>query len=307
MSQATSELLLYRCNSPDTPGQRLPVPALPAEVRGLIKQEAVSRSNGRVVSCVFNSNSPFLGDLQSFLAREKVEVFQSPPLDTVSQAVLLSVEGMTCNSCVKLITATLSATVGVTAINVSLANNEAFVVFTPSAISAEEVSTTVYDMGFDSAIITTHSAAPNCQQEAPISPPAIAQIAVSPTEAESIISATTQSTTLLPAMVTQGNSPRSLSPAHSHTPVIINGAELGTKKALCVGIDGMRCHSCVNLIESTVGDMEGVISINVSLDCKEGIVEYNDALVEPGEIKTAIGDMGFNISYVTGVVGVWEI
>lgn len=67
-----------------------------------------------------------------------------------------------------------------------------------------------------------------------------------------------------------------------------------------VGIEGMTCQSCISLIESTVGELSGVMSVRVSLECKEGVVEYDDGLISSEQIREAIDDMGFVITYVTG-------
>ncbi len=67
-----------------------------------------------------------------------------------------------------------------------------------------------------------------------------------------------------------------------------------------IGIEGMTCHSCVSLIQSTVGELSGVISICVSLECKEGVVEYDNGLISREQIRETIDDMGFVITYITG-------
>ena len=77
-----------------------------------------------------------------------------------------------------------------------------------------------------------------------------------------------------------------------------NRPEMGKKKVCCIGIEGMTCHSCVSLIESTVGELNGVISVTVSLPNKEGSVEYNDALVTPEVIENTVDDMGFTVKYI---------
>ena len=74
--------------------------------------------------------------------------------------------------------------------------------------------------------------------------------------------------------------------------------EMGKKRVCCIGIEGMTCHSCVSLIESTVGELNGVISVTVSLPNKEGSVEYNDALVTPEVIENTVDDMGFTVKYI---------
>ena len=68
-----------------------------------------------------------------------------------------------------------------------------------------------------------------------------------------------------------------------------------------LGIEGMTCHSCVSLIESTVGDMRGVVSVTVSLANKKGTVEYNDALVSPEDISGTVNEMGFTVTHTAAV------
>ena len=76
--------------------------------------------------------------------------------------------------------------------------------------------------------------------------------------------------------------------------------EKGSVKFCTLGIEGMTCHSCVSLIESTVGEMRGVASVTVSLGERQGTVEYDSALVTPEEIKNTVEDMGFIVTRVTG-------
>ena len=76
--------------------------------------------------------------------------------------------------------------------------------------------------------------------------------------------------------------------------------EKGSVKFCTLGIEGMTCHSCVSLIESTVGDMRGVVSVTVSLEERQGTVEYDSALVTPEGIKSTVEDMGFIVTRVTG-------
>ena len=79
---------------------------------------------------------------------------EAPPLSPLPEgtslsAVLLSVEGMTCHSCVKLIESTLGSEPGVAAVNVSLGRKEAIVQYSESQTSTDVISTVIYDMGFD--------------------------------------------------------------------------------------------------------------------------------------------------------------
>lgn len=61
-----------------------------------------------------------------------------------------------------------------------------------------------------------------------------------------------------------------------------------------VDIQGMRCQSCVKNIEKTISAKQGIISVIVNLEKKEGSVEYDEVLVNSNQIAEYISDMGFN-------------
>ncbi len=64
-----------------------------------------------------------------------------------------------------------------------------------------------------------------------------------------------------------------------------------TKKIL---IEGMSCGHCVNHVKEALGELNGVTSVDVSLDDKtavlEGSVDVNDE-----DIKAAIDDVGYEV------------
>eukprot|EP00731_Ephydatia_muelleri_P033624 Em0034g6a len=68
---------------------------------------------------------------------------------------------------------------------------------------------------------------------------------------------------------------------------------------LNIGIEGMTCHSCVSLIESTVRELAGVVKVTVSLAKKEAEVEYDETLLRREDLTDAINDTGFTVTYVT--------
>ena len=81
---------------------------------------------------------------------ERVCVTQ--PLKGSLKASLISVDGMTCNSCVKLIETTLPKQCQVVGVMVSLKRKEAFVEHDGSLTSSQDIVTAIYDMGFDAKI-----------------------------------------------------------------------------------------------------------------------------------------------------------
>ena len=65
------------------------------------------------------------------------------------------------------------------------------------------------------------------------------------------------------------------------------GASLST---VLLSVEGMTCHSCVKLIESTLGSEPGVATVNVSLGRKETIVQYSESQASTDVISTIIYD-----------------
>ncbi|XP_013035109.3 copper-transporting ATPase 2 isoform X2 [Anser cygnoides] len=63
-----------------------------------------------------------------------------------------------------------------------------------------------------------------------------------------------------------------------------------------VRIDGMTCNSCVQSIEGTISQRQGVQHIAVSLAGKTGTIRYDPAVTNGEELRAAIEDMGFDVS-----------
>lgn len=80
----------------------------------------------------------------------------------------------------------------------------------------------------------------------------------------------------------------------------LEGRGASGRMVCTIGVDGMTCHSCVSLIESAVGEMAGVAHVRVSLENKEGRVEYDGTVVTPEEIRATIDDTGFLTTFVRG-------
>ena len=70
----------------------------------------------------------------------------------------VSVEGMTCMSCVRNIEGNISSVAGIRSIKVSLEEKRAIVQFEPSKLTSEEIAEKIDDMGFDAKVIPTPSA-----------------------------------------------------------------------------------------------------------------------------------------------------
>ena len=265
----------------------------------------------------------------------------SPPGPT-NRAALLSIEGMTCNSCVKLIESTVSAMEGVKGISVSLEHKQGYLQFDPQVQTAGQIATAIYDMGFDAQVTATYTHSSGNGDSAVMfetaSLPVDTKVGLMESEHDVVVSvdgmvchSCVQNIEMNIGKVTgvHGISV-SLSDKNArikYDPSLITPGklcdaieEIGFKakvqgvselraaqktenvRAVCtMGIEGMTCRSCVSLIESTVGEMKGVVKVTVSLAERQGTVKYDSALVTPEEIRNAVKDMGFIVAGVTGM------
>ncbi|XP_050770962.1 copper-transporting ATPase 2 isoform X2 [Gymnogyps californianus] len=73
-----------------------------------------------------------------------------------------------------------------------------------------------------------------------------------------------------------------------------------TTRMAVIRIDGMTCNSCVQSIEGTISQRQGVQRIAVSLADRTGNIHYDPAVTNGEELRAAIEDMGFDASVLTG-------
>ena len=349
--QAQSKLLVYLFKSDREIGR----PSSPVEGQVC----SLTHRDGRVREYRFTApESQFTRSLKSTLEKEGLSEFccVSSRLSAQNDGCVLSVEGMTCNSCVKLIESTISQVAGVKSIKVSLQFKEAFIEHDPSVVKPDELVQTIYDMGFDAEVVIyafdpPKSLTPEVQlRNVPPDP----RDSISPTLSSAVIdiegmtckscvsniesnvsaaSGVASITVSLQDKTAEVVFDPTLTTAQGVADAIDelgfeaklrntsgtgNAASLslsslpgspqhaGHLKTCYVGIEGMTCKSCVSLIESVVGEREGVVSITVSLACKEATVEYNDAFTTSQAIGSAVEEAGFVVTYITGE-GTWNV
>ncbi|XP_074133244.1 copper-transporting ATPase 1 [Sminthopsis crassicaudata] len=66
--------------------------------------------------------------------------------------------------------------------------------------------------------------------------------------------------------------------------------------SITIAVEGMTCNSCVQTIEQQIGKKNGVHHIQVSLAKKMATIIYDSKLQNPGSLREAIDDMGFEAS-----------
>ncbi len=159
-SLQTCKTLTYLFPTPENTIDSAQVSQALSSVNGYMSNEVISGSNERLIVCIYNisSQEQLIEDIQTTVKSNcGFEVFVQPGIANTSHATLIQVEGMTCNSCVKLIQSTLPTRDGVTGVKVSLVNKEAFVVYDSLKTNAKDISSDIYDMGFDTEIAAQFS------------------------------------------------------------------------------------------------------------------------------------------------------
>lgn len=61
-------------------------------------------------------------------------------------------------------------------------------------------------------------------------------------------------------------------------------------------VEGMSCNHCVNAIETSVGELNGVSDVHVNLEQKNVTVQFEHEKTTLENIKEAIEDQGFDVN-----------
>lgn len=64
---------------------------------------------------------------------------------------------------------------------------------------------------------------------------------------------------------------------------------------IVLNVEGMSCNHCVNSVKKAVGAIDGVASVDVSLDDKTVTIDYDLKKVKVEDIKLAIEDEGYTV------------
>uniref|UniRef100_H2Z7G7 P-type Cu(+) transporter n=1 Tax=Ciona savignyi TaxID=51511 RepID=H2Z7G7_CIOSA len=248
-------------------------------------------------------------------------------------SVVVSVTGMTCNSCVSTIESEVGKQNGIIGIQVSLSNEEANVTYDPVVLTEEKIVEFIEDLGFDAKIANGNTGLKReilgergqTNRKAPSHNTAnLWYTVVLNIEGMTCDACVNSIQTTLCKLEGVNNIQVSLQNKQGvaqFNPLSINPTqivdaidEMGFESSISVGglrkrtktakisIEGMTCNSCVQTIEHQIGSYTGVESINVSLDNKEATVDYNPELITLDSIKDAIEDMGFDAAIKYGVV-----
>uniref|UniRef100_A0A2K5RMW0 Copper-transporting ATPase 2 n=1 Tax=Cebus imitator TaxID=2715852 RepID=A0A2K5RMW0_CEBIM len=205
---------------------------------------------------------------------------------TCSTAVI-AIAGMTCASCVHSIEGMISQREGVQQISVSLAEGTGTVLYNPSVISPEELSTAIEDMGFEASVISE-----NCSTNS--------------LGNHSAGNSMVQTTGGVPASV-QEVAPHAGGLPTNHTLDILAKSPQSTRAVALqkcfLQIKGMTCASCVSTIERNLQNKAGILSVLVALMAGKAEIKYDPEVIQPLEIAQLIQDLGFEAAVMEDYAG----
>ena len=67
-------------------------------------------------------------------------------------------------------------------------------------------------------------------------------------------------------------------------------------ESITIPVEGMTCSGCVANVERVLKSIDGVESVNVSLDPGQAIVEFVPGRVNPARLRSAIEDAGYEVT-----------
>ncbi|XP_055894274.1 copper-transporting ATPase 1-like isoform X2 [Biomphalaria glabrata] len=230
----------------------------------------------------------------------------------------VSVEGMTCMSCVRNIEGHISKVPGVKSISVSLENKNARLVIAPSLITPEAAATAIENMGFDAKVIsptlsvgdlsdivdlniegmTCQSCVKNIEGHMSTKP-GITDIKVSLDSKSARVtykSDVTNPSTIAQQIEDMGFNASVMRSSIEESVIAAAPSTAGQTAAADLRVEGMTCQSCVKNIEGHMFTIPGILNIKVSLENNTAHVNYDPAVTDPSKIAQQIEDMGFSAS-----------
>uniref|UniRef100_A0A8C3SEV9 Copper-transporting ATPase 2 n=1 Tax=Chelydra serpentina TaxID=8475 RepID=A0A8C3SEV9_CHESE len=206
--------------------------------------------------------------------------------DQLTSTAVLSIDGMTCGSCVQSIEGTMSQRKGVQHISVSLAERTGTIHYNSAVTNSEDLRGAIEDMGFDASILTDTTTWKYMDQ------PLFRDAAIQPNSWESA----SQRTENVSESSHQGYV-SDVQPKNSYldSPKPPNVA---TTEKCFMQITGMTCASCVSNIERNLQKEDGIDSVLVALMAGKAEIKYKPESIQPLEIVQLIQNLGFDATVI---------
>ncbi|KAI9291601.1 copper-translocating P-t [Neoconidiobolus thromboides FSU 785] len=245
------------------------------------------------------------------------------------EIIEILVKGMTCQSCVKSIEASISNLEGIKTIKVDLSTELATVEFDSSKISKKQIMDGIEDCGFDAFenkglapsdkstkdMINSEKASPSMSSASTLLPNSrskfdISNIKIEGMTCSSCTSSIEKALKACPGVISctvalmaqRGDveyDPKTMTEAEIVS--IINGLgftaeaiKRSIKGSINLSVYGMTCSSCTSLIEREVIKKVGILDIKVNLSMESASVQFDSTLTGPREIIEHIKSLGFD-------------
>ncbi|KAJ3026059.1 hypothetical protein HDV00_012197 [Rhizophlyctis rosea] len=188
---------------------------------------------------------------------------------TSHQTTTISVQGMTCNSCVRSIESQLKPLPGILSASVSLADEKATVTFDGSQIGIDKIVETIEDCGFDAKVLEKAAGGDVRQDSAflaewdPLSSSNVGSNFGSKDDVRTVVGEDEEA--------------------------VVGGEE----KEVVISVEGMTCQSCVKAVTGALKSLPGVPFASVDLEGKCATVRFDNSLVSVDDILSAVEDAGF--------------
>ncbi|RDD46822.1 Copper-transporting ATPase 2 [Trichoplax sp. H2] len=218
--------------------------------------------------------------------------------NNITQKILVTITGMTCNSCVKSIQSNVATMKGLESIKVSLSQEEGEIAYFPHLIDYRAIINEIEDMGFDAKLKSNR-----IDLQLKLQPFSFDrnQLTQNLMEIHGVENCSINDE--LNALIIRYNCDL----LQSHRILIDCFNKLMTMKSndnhdnspkqaslAVVSVIGMTCNSCVKSIEGTLSDMNAIKFIGVSLEKKQATVRYDSKEMTERDIVENIEDMGFD-------------
>lgn len=248
---------------------------------------------------------------------------------SLTKTLILSVQGMTCQSCVKSITKACADLNGIESVDVNLEAAMATIIYQPNLTTPHTIMNTIEECGFgvadnsdmqnNSNVVSTppimHTKV-DMNEASNINPVTVtAQLRIGGMTCASCVNSIERGLSTEQGIIAVQVSLLAESATITYTPSITNTdqmiehiEDMGFDASLTANditssdqlsklqlqIFGMTCASCVNAIEREICKLDGIESVSVNLITENGVITYTQTVVGPRQIVEAIEDLGFN-------------
>ena len=62
-----------------------------------------------------------------------------------------------------------------------------------------------------------------------------------------------------------------------------------------LNVDGITCEHCVDTIKEAVESLDGVFSVDVDIEKKQVVVEFDEKIEKPEDLIDKIEEVGFEV------------